>query len=78
MLDELEKEYRRLIDRREDISKEIASLRSRVGENTRRREDRVRELEAEYAKVQPRILDLCQQIQNLEQKQRHTRERRWA
>ena len=55
---ELEEEYRRLIDIREGISREIAACRGRVGDNTRRREDRVNALQAEYNSIQQRIIEL--------------------
>ena len=62
MFDDLQGRLQRLIDLREGISREIANYRSRVGENTRRREDRLGQLEAEYADVQRQILDLDSQI----------------
>jgi len=52
---DLEEEYRRLIDIREQISREIAACRGRLGESTRRREDRVDKLQSEYDQVQKRI-----------------------
>ena len=62
MFDDLQGRLQRLIDLREGISREIANYPSRVGENTRRREDRLGQLEAEYADVQRQILDLDSQI----------------
>ena len=62
MFDDLQSRLHRLIDLREGISREIANYRSRFGENTRRREDRLGQLEAEYADVQRQILDLDSQI----------------
>jgi len=62
MLDELHNRLQSLIDVREGIGREIANHKVKVGENTHRREDRLRQLEAEYSDVQRRILDLDQQI----------------
>ena len=62
MFDDMQGRLQRLIDLREGISREIANYPSRVGENTRRREDRLGQLEAEYADVQRQILDLDSQI----------------
>jgi len=61
-LDLLEEEFRRLIDIREGIGREIAACRARFGENTRRREDQVDNLQCEYNRIQQRILEVDKQI----------------
>jgi len=70
--DELEEKYRRLIDIREQISREIVAWRGRVGENTRRREDRVNDLQAEYNGIQRRILEVDKQIRSARPTRSHT------
>ena len=59
---ELEEEMRRLIDIREQISREIAAYRGRVGESTRRREDQADRLQEECNRVQARIIELDAQM----------------
>lgn len=68
-LRELDNDIRRLIELREGIAREIADCRAQPGQNTRRREDRLRKLETEYASVQQRILDLDRQRSSLERNQ---------
>ena len=70
--DELEEKYRRLINIREQISREIVAWRGRVGENTRRREDRVNDLQAEYNGIQRRILEVDKQIRSARPTRSHT------
>lgn len=57
-LDELYRELRRWIEIREGIRSEIAALQPSLGENTRRREDRIRALEDQYDQVQRKILEI--------------------
>jgi hypothetical protein len=71
-LDDLDEEFRRWIDIREGIGREIAAHRGHPGENTRRREDRVRQLEEEYARVQQRILEIDRQIRCIRSARAHT------
>jgi len=68
----LEEEYRRLIDIREQISREIAAYRGRVGENTRRREDQIDRLQEEYNQVQLRILEIDSQMRAARSARAHT------
>ncbi len=57
-LDELYRELRLWIEIREGIRSEITALQPSLGENTRRREDRIRALEDQYDQVQRKILDI--------------------
>ena len=61
-LDNLESEFRRLIDIREGIGREIAACRARIGENTRRRQDEVNKLQEEYNRIQQRIFEIDKQM----------------
>ena len=65
-LRELDNDIRNWIDIREGIRREIAACQAKPGDNTRRREDRLRNLETEYAKAQQRILDIDLQIRSRE------------
>ena len=68
----LEEEYRRLIDIREGIGRQIADCRACFGQNTRRREDQVDRLQEEYNRVQRRILEVDKQIRSAHPLQAHT------
>ena len=69
---QLEEEYRRLIDIREQISREIAACRGRVGESTRRREDQADRLQEECNRVQARIIELDAQMRAARSTRTHT------
>jgi len=69
---ELEEEMRRLIDIREQISREIAAYRGRVGESTRRREDQADRLQEECNRVQARIIELDAQMRAARSTRTHT------
>jgi len=68
----LEEEIRRLIDIREQIGREIAACRGRIGENTRRREKQVDSLQEEYNRVQSHILELDAQMRANRSARTHT------
>jgi len=65
-LRELDNDIRNWIDIREGIGREIAACQAKPGDNTRRRKDRLLNLETEYAKAQQRILDIDLQIRSRE------------
>ena len=67
ILDELYREMRRWIEIREGIRSEIASLQPSLGENTRRREDRIRALEDQVNQVQRKILEIDREIRTREE-----------
>jgi len=69
---EFEEEMRRLIDIREQIGREIAACRGRIGENTRRREKQVDSLQEEYNRVQSHILELDAQMRANRSARPHT------
>jgi len=68
----LEEKIYRLIDIREQISREIAACRGRVNESRKRREDRENALQAEYNNIQQRIIELDAQMRANRSARTHT------